>query len=77
MSDQHIPSDPCLSCGKSIKPGRGVWLSMHCTSGEFTDSDEVAEEWGDMNQGAFVFGADCAKKVLKDGRACEFKGSGG
>lgn len=72
-----VYSVTCLSCGKEIKnPATAKALYMHCATNEFTDSEEVAREWGDDNQGAFLFGPECYKKVLADSSKCRFEGDG-
>ena len=65
----------CLSCGKTLKPGAAVWLAMNSYTSQFTDSQATDESWGVESQGWFPFGSDCAARVLKDPRVCQFKGA--
>jgi hypothetical protein len=77
MTYEH-GEDLCLNCAKPVNPNTAIWLYMNCSTGEFTDSEEVGKEWEERgeNQGAFAFGPDCGPRMLKDHNKCKFKGAG-
>jgi hypothetical protein len=49
----------CECCGKKLDDAKIVWLELDTRTDEYT-SDAVPEEY---SQGAFPFGAGCAKKA--------------
>lgn len=49
----------CECCGKKLDDAKIVWLELDTRTDEYT-SEAVSEEF---SQGAFPFGAGCAKKA--------------
>lgn len=53
-------SNCCERCGKTIKPGKAVWLRLNVHGFICTGEDANLSEKED--QGFFPFGPDCAKR---------------
>lgn len=51
----------CEHCNKKLNPSRVVWLELSNTDGNYYN--EIPKDH--ISQGAFSFGPDCAKKLLK------------
>lgn len=54
----------CIRCGEKLDPKKMVWLELNQVTGRYHKPGEVPE---DKSQGAFEFGAACARRVLKNG----------
>ena len=52
----------CERCKERLNDDRIVWLDLNRITGQFSDSDWPDDE----SQGAFPFGAACAKRVLAE-----------
>jgi hypothetical protein len=57
--------DQCDCCGRTIKPGRVVWLELDHRVGGYHDYENVPEQ---MSQGWFPFGPACAARLLRESR---------
>lgn len=51
----------CECCNKELTSNKVVWLELSQTDNRYYE--EIPE--GHISQGAFPFGASCAKKILK------------
>ena len=58
--------DQCDCCGRTIKPGRIVWLELDQRIDCYHDYENVP---ADMSQGMFPFGPTCAARLLREARA--------
>ena len=54
---QTAKEETCLECGKTLKPGKAIWLDMNMCTGEFREEPWPEEE----SQGMFPFGQDLEK----------------
>jgi hypothetical protein len=57
--------DQCDCCGRTIKPGKTVWLELDHRIDGFHDYESVPEA---KSQGWFPFGPACAARLLRDAR---------
>jgi hypothetical protein len=56
----------CERCGEKLDASKSVWLDLNLNTGLYR-----VETWPEAeSQGAFAFGAACAKSVLKNGGQC-------
>ncbi len=55
----------CECCGRELNPATTVSLELNRTTNLYAKPGTVPE---DESQGVFVFGAACARKMLKDNR---------
>ena len=53
----------CERCGEELKPERIVWLELNSATGEWAKPGTTTWTDGPDSQGAFPFGADCAKRA--------------
>jgi hypothetical protein len=59
----------CERCGEVLKDKRVVWLELSNTDGKYYEINELTERSipeGHVSQGAFPFGATCAKKQIQE-----------
>jgi len=54
----------CERCGKEIRSGREVWLEYNNGNDTYHKPGDVPEE---KSLGIYVFGADCARAILRNG----------
>jgi hypothetical protein len=54
----------CERCLEQLNPKTAVWLELNSYTGTYSEPGSVPEE---ESQGCFIFGAACAKAVLKNG----------
>ena len=59
---QTAKEETCLECGKTLKPGKAIWLDMNMRTREFREEPWPEEE----SQGMFPFGQDCVKTILRN-----------
>jgi hypothetical protein len=62
----------CSACERELNPGRIVWFEVNCSTLEAWEVDKgAAPAWAgtEDSQGCFPYGACCARKVRKAGRA--------
>jgi hypothetical protein len=56
----------CTECGQDLDSSKAVWLELNSHTGRWSRSD--GECPASESQGWFIFGAACAKKVLREQR---------
>ncbi len=56
----------CERCWRKLDPDTMVWLELRWDTGLYCDPEKT-DVPQDKSQGAFTFGAACAKAVLKNG----------
>lgn len=61
-NDKSLKTENCTCCGKSLNIGKAVELELSNTD----DNYYTAIPEGHESQGFFLFGAACAKKILKN-----------
>jgi len=57
----------CTRCSEKLDPERVVWLELNVNTTLYSEEGMVPEG---ESQGAFPFGAACAKTVLRRGGEC-------
>lgn len=55
----------CHRCGERLDDAKATWLVLSCSTGRFYATHEEAAATG-CDQGAFAFGAACAKRQLAE-----------
>jgi hypothetical protein len=60
--DAFYAEQGCTCCGQKLNPKRVVWLELNFATGRYSKPGECPEA---ESQGAFPFGAACARNTLR------------